>query len=101
MTIIEAIKSGKRFKRKKDSFGIWIEAVMSDGNYFKGSSSLGLLPCEILADDWEIEEEKINLTKAQVIQSFIIAAKENFKDKYKDPDREFMQLFLENLGFKS
>lgn len=52
MNVIEAIKSGKRFKRRSE------KAWMSDDqlyNYVKE---------DIIADDWEIEIQPVTITRA-------------------------------------
>jgi hypothetical protein len=60
MTIIEAIKSGKRFRRKNqqtyyNKFGHWDAPI---GWIFSAD--------DVLADDWEVEEKKVEITKAQL-----------------------------------
>lgn len=69
MTIQEAIKSGKRCRRKSDSFGPNFGKLRQDNSndriVFEYTSSallgsLGIMPItieDILADDWEIERE--------------------------------------------
>lgn len=67
MTIIEAARSGKRFKRKT-----WIEFITeldnpSRGLCISGSQAMALLRLEdILATDWEIEEKKVEITYEQL-----------------------------------
>lgn len=56
MTIIEAIKSRKRFKRS-DTL-IWKQYMSGDC----------ISQRDILAEDWEIEEEKVEVTKAQLME---------------------------------
>ena len=56
MNIIEAIKSGKRFKRAKNS--VWIgpkeaQDLVRNIDY-----------ASLLADDWEVEEKKITITES-------------------------------------
>lgn len=60
MTIQEAIKSGKPFKRKNESAWMFYESLehilrhsLSNGNY---GMMLNLFPSDILADDWEIKQ---------------------------------------------
>lgn len=62
MNIIEAIKSGKRFRRS-NQLKDWYQA---SNTYANDRSISNLLQSDILADDWEIEEEKIEITKAQL-----------------------------------
>lgn len=61
MTIIEAFKSGRKFKRKVMTR--WLQ-VPPDDRF--GPSPNGYSVEDILADDWEIEEEKIELTSRQI-----------------------------------
>ncbi len=60
MNLIEALKTGKRFTRKSwtESLGktVWMSSV--DG--------CNLLKKDILADDWEVEDEKVTITKSQL-----------------------------------
>lgn len=58
MNIIGAIKSGKRFKRAKNS--VWVgpkeaQDLVRNIDYIS-----------LLADDWEVEEEKVTVTKRQL-----------------------------------
>lgn len=69
MNIIEAIKSGKRFKRKAH-FDYWPKPN-------RNSHTFSLE--ELLADDWEVEEKQVTLTEsdfesaaARASQSFSI-----------------------------
>lgn len=52
MNIIEAINSGKKYKRKSDTSGSWY--LPSVKYQFKQEC--------VLADDWEVEEEKKELS---------------------------------------
>lgn len=64
MTIQEAIKSGRKFRRPGDRG--WFDPSLET---FRFSYIYGH---EILADDWEIEaeEEKIEIAKHQLIDAF-------------------------------
>jgi hypothetical protein len=57
MTIQEAIRSGKPFKRK--NFKSWIILFKphpdDDEEFYIGLNPVTILPCAILADDWEID----------------------------------------------
>lgn len=60
MNIIEAVKSGKRFKR---SFMI---------DWWKSNQDMvGLYRSDIVADDWEVEEEKVEITYEQLREAFV------------------------------
>lgn len=75
MTIQEAIKSGKRCRRKSDSFGPNFGKIRMDNlnqkivfEYISCvlTGSLGIMPLilnDILADDWEIEREPSEIWK--------------------------------------
>lgn len=73
MNIIEAIKSGKKFKRP--NFNEWLcirsfdHCALSEFRYVDpadGKASLSeceLRPVDVLADDWQVEEKKIEITE--------------------------------------
>lgn len=52
MNLINAVKSGKKFRRKGRENG---HTAWLDANDFAGMTSLGLYKDDILAEDWEIE----------------------------------------------
>lgn len=74
MTLIEAIKSGKRFRRKP---GKCPHSSLNDlcdcGEWFQQNNDPTWVYClnreRILADDWEIEEKKIEITHGQLMQA--------------------------------
>ena len=110
MNIIEAIKSGKNFQRP------------CHDKYYTGLHSLGTeqvmliydgIPVVLsedlfLANDWVIEEEKIEITKSQFIQAWIESAKETgieHKHLYASIDEilsssEMAGRVCKKLGFK-
>lgn len=61
MTIIEAIKSGKRFKRRGQDNLMW-----SGPNPI----SITIDVKSLLSDDWEVEEKKVEITKAQLTKAW-------------------------------
>jgi hypothetical protein len=71
MNIIEAVKSGRPIRRK----GVWkdwisvIDQKHSNGGYFFAwhGDPNGYLCTDqdILADDWEIQEEKVTITRGE------------------------------------
>jgi hypothetical protein len=65
MNIIEAIRSGKRIRRK--SKGIWLEP--KEGKYFSFD--------HILADDWEIEEKPVAITREQFDEAWKLVIQES------------------------
>ncbi len=78
LTIQEAIKSGKRFRRKVISDIDWY--IMSHSNYGlsllssnKADNNYPLDREDILASDWEVEpepEQKIELTKTKFLEAW-------------------------------
>lgn len=106
MNIIEAIKSGKDFKRK--SFDGWLSVHREEEEEEEEKSSLcGLIyVCDtgdnfdwreedILADDWEIQEEKLELSWSEIEQvletHFGLSNSQVFANLYE---------IKEKLGFK-
>lgn len=74
MNIIEAIKSGKRFRRK--GWEIWSAGEESIVGYTHGlivgpktmvqTTGIFLQKEDILADDWQIEEKVVEITESQL-----------------------------------
>lgn len=61
MNIIEAVRSGKPCRRKAWAPGcVQSPFRPSENSYY--SRDLELSACDILADDWEIEERKVEIT---------------------------------------
>jgi hypothetical protein len=83
MTLIEAVESGKPFKRT-----CWSSYERMDKR-----NILGLSTEDILADDWEIQEEKIEITREQLRWAYHEAPSD-------DPDKEFSEM-ARLLGFKN
>lgn len=72
MTLAEAIRSGKRFRRRQDSpFGpmSWEPAGFPESSYYGRPA--------ILADDWEVEPEppKVNPADVQILRDLEQAIK--------------------------
>lgn len=60
MNIIEAVKSGKRMRRKA-----WC------GSMYKFVEDWTLLvSTDVLADDWEVEEKKVTITHEQLFKAY-------------------------------
>ena len=80
MNIIEAIKSGKRFRRRGESLRNSEESAygcLYSGIGFGGTTSgRGILFSQedILADDWEIEEKKVEVTYKMIQEAWSRAA---------------------------
>lgn len=88
MNIIEAIKSGKRFKRKREVR--WVEDPRLQPYHFH----------EVIADDWEIEEKKVEITKGQFWHAYAVARK--LVDEYAS-DRNFVpvvEIMVKELGLE-
>lgn len=102
MNIIEAIKSGKRINRKNDSTThINSKAIGDITLVFNRTTqpvieTLGICVEDLLADDWEVEEEKIEVTKRQLKHVFENTAFALFDD---DKTKAF-DYFAKKLGFK-
>jgi hypothetical protein len=60
MNIIEAVKSGKRFRRKA-----WCGSMYK---FFDEWSSL--VSTDIASDDWEVEEPKVMITREQLFKAY-------------------------------
>lgn len=65
MNIIEAIKSGKRFARRNEECFFPYNADRISANERKNFSI-----DDVLADDWEVEEKKITITKSEFMSVF-------------------------------
>lgn len=67
MNIIEAIKSGKKFRRPGHAHWFYIgknqDYIEYQTDY--GNRRYNVTLNDIFADNWEIEEEKIEITKTQ------------------------------------
>lgn len=72
MNIIDAIKSGKRFHRPDGDFlrAIRAEKCVAEGKTLEDVELCYLNLEDLLADDWEIEEEQITLTRSQFALAF-------------------------------
>lgn len=72
MTIIEAIKSGRRFRRKGAKEWYYVDTDLDDEDAvvcFKDGdedSSVPMYVPELLADDWEVEEEQVSITRGKL-----------------------------------
>lgn len=80
MNLFEAVKTGKKIKRK-----VW-------DKYIDLNEKIGLLNYEsIMADDWEPEGEQISLSKSQILDAI--------RDNYSIDGIDFPE-FWKKLGFK-
>lgn len=83
MNILKAIKSGKRFRPKGTT--LWHEN--NPGN------TLCKCQSELIADDWELEEDTVSLTKPVAVK-IIDECMPYIKDEV-----EFKNKLLSELGF--
>jgi len=63
MNIIEAIKSGKRFRRKAWNIDDWVSQDRDD-------LPLRFTRGDVKADDWEVEEKPVTITREQFIAAW-------------------------------
>lgn len=63
MNLIEAVKSGKRFRRAVNPKGFERHWMSSEADHYNHVTRE-----DIVADDWEIEERKIEITESQLNQ---------------------------------
>jgi len=57
MNLIDALKSGKRFKRKH-----WDTFYLNRQEWFQRK--------DVLADDWEVESDPVTITRAQLVEAW-------------------------------
>lgn len=105
MTLQEAIKSGKPFKRKSgkemDYLIINKEGYVSIFKY--QFDRISLSKEDILATDWEIEEERISLSAAEIRAAFYSDEAAFAGDQWCLDDwlsSYFIEKVLDKLGFK-
>lgn len=91
MNIIEAIKSGRVFKRPKSKQLNKIELDSED--YYT------ILIKDLIAEDWEIEEEKIEITKDQLKKAFAKSCCQINIDEVSIPTYD-LRILAQELGFK-
>jgi len=89
MDLIKAVRSGKPIKRKDAECYILITETMGSCYYFPYQ--------DILADDWEIQEEKIEITSSQLANAYYLAA---IKSSQAGP-YPFLSVLSKELGFKN
>lgn len=84
MNIIEALKSGKRFRRKGMSFWYSNENLMVSTDH-------------ILDDEWEIEEEKVEVTRDRLVSVIL----DNVTVEYGTASFINWNAIFKTLGFKN
>jgi hypothetical protein len=91
LNIIEAINSGKRIKRKG-----WPEFQHYENHYQARHTGWE----DIVAQDWEIEEPAISVTRSQVIEAWVRALKTwGARREYSDGSITPIEELLKELGF--
>jgi hypothetical protein len=104
VTIQEAIRTGKRFRRIGCAGYVNREAFVSFETNF-GNFSCVLE--DLCLDKWEIEEEKIEITLSQLHKAFekaIVGSFENdlSRSSFIPPERSLVfKHFCKSLGFKN
>jgi hypothetical protein len=76
--LVEAIRSGKRYRRKAWAKSFWVLADRLD------HTTAVFSPDDVLAEDWELEEPRTEVTPSQVRK----AIAEAFQDAKKEADTE-------------
>lgn len=73
MNLIEAIKSGRSFRRRGHQY--WMKTLNNADVAEKecGVVVTGFSPSEVTADDWEIKEPTVTITRQQFYDAVMIA----------------------------
>ena len=95
MTLIEAIKSGRHFRRPCFAHN-WMGYSLKD-QVMKRADGQEYCPCkeDILADDWEIEEKKVEITLSALRETWDRC----FRHAKSDETYEF-QMLAKELGLE-
>lgn len=86
MNIIDAVKSGNPFRRKSK--------IIHASAWDCTSPNLNLSPADILADDWEVKEKKIEVTESQLDGILY-----NVLDEKNPDDKAAIRAIKSMLGF--
>lgn len=86
MTIIEALKSGKRFRRRSRGGDLW------NSPFEQLPTCRSITLCDIVEDDWEIDCGKIEVSYSQLREAFVFSHRS-------DGEYDF-NLLAKKLGFK-
>lgn len=99
MNLIEAVKSGRRFRRR--CWDVWYEAgatrIISwrDDNESSGDGFYCSLVEDLLADDYEVEEKKVEITRGKFLEAWAVA---NFHTPGLTRDLDFRLKLMRELG---
>lgn len=88
MKITDAVRSGVRFRRPNT--GYWL----------RSEEHLFLTAEDILATDWFLDEQAVELRATQVREALHSAFRETYKDSRLSVDKDVENLFLQKLGLK-
>ena len=88
MNILDAMRSGRRFRRPS-----W-EIYYSDTH----EGFLELTPEDLLAEDWVIEEKKVTITASEFTAAWANAVKEAMISTSPDYERIIYQQLKQELG---
>lgn len=100
MTIIEALKSGKRFKRLNDL--VWLTYKNGAIYYYDGTvgcDDFALNAKKILADDWVIEEPEVKVTRSQIAKAWDRCFEKEW-DSWTSERVELFENFCKDLGLE-
>lgn len=88
MNIIEAAKSGKRFRRVGMATNAWYEFRAGSLLYIHDdyAAEASLMREDFLAESWEIDEKKILLTRSGLIHAAIRCLQKNPATPHGIPD---------------
>ena len=98
MNIQEAVKSGKKFRRKSwDNKCFYLE-VTDSGFIVNECGQDGILKdTDILATDWVVGEEKVEITKEDLISAAEVSCGDVYVD-WSDHDRAAFDILCMELG---
>jgi hypothetical protein len=97
MNLIEAVMSQKPYRRKNWATGVWYPSCSTDDlPYMTKRFSYE----DIIADDWQIEEPAITVTRSEVIEAWVKALKIwGARREYSDESITPIEELLKELGF--
>ena len=80
MNLIDAIKSGRPFRRETWGDDMWAHACADkDGEttvMFTDGTTFQPYVFDLVADDWEIQEQSITITRSEFLNAFSVALKD-------------------------
>lgn len=104
MNIIEAVKSGKRFRIIGTK--AWFEALTpellkSPLIFIEDGISTDFLIhyADLINDDWEIQEQKVEITKTQALKIYSLARNLSW-ECMKPNEIKNLEYYLKELGFE-